>query len=309
MAISFTKGNFPNAAIGIEAATVSAISLQRLGRGKFGLKQAATVNIAPGVLNPSFIDTNIVDASEFLSSIEAAVHNSGLLKQKRWSVTLPGGTARSAIITLDAEPAAKKETAEIIDWKAEQTFGAPAAALRISKQRISANRDGKPRYFLTAVTLSVLDEYELMFERFGWKIGLILPRAVGEANWLVDRTERSDALLISSQSDGFTALLLRGDEPTVVRSVTCEQGEIGDEIYRLLMFYNDRFGQEVNGGYLKRILLIGKDLVPGQIIEIANEALGKTLQILTPDDVGLRLPDDQFDFDEIAAPAALAALA
>ena len=55
-------------------------------------------------------------------------------------------------------------------------------------------------------------------------------------------------MLISGQNDGFTALLLRGTEPSVVRSVTCEQNEIDDEIYRLLMFYNDRFGGETGGG-------------------------------------------------------------
>jgi len=306
---SLTKPNYPNAAIGIEKGGLTAVALQRQGRGQYAIRQAATIDLAPGVLEPGFLDTNIINAAEFAACLEAAVVNAGLMSQKRWSVSLPSSTARSAIITLEAEPSSKAESEEILDWKAEQTFGAPAADMRISRQKISPNREGRPRYFATAITLGVIDEYESAFERMGWTAGLILPRAVGEANWLISRAEKADSLLISEQSDGFTALLLRGDQPTVVRTVSCTRNEIDDEVYRLLMFYNDRFGKEGNGGYLDRILLVGRELIPERIASIAAESLGRSLQILTPADVGLYLPDPNFSFDDIAAPAALAALA
>ncbi len=304
---SLSKPSFPNAALGLERESVTAIAVRRQGRGQFGIKQAATIQLPPGVLTPSFLDQNIGDVLEFSASLRDAVQNSGLLSQKKWSVALPSNTARTAILTLDAEPVAKKETEDILDWKAEQSFGAPAAELRVLKRKISPSRDGRPRFFATAVKLSVIDEYETVFENLGWKAGLILPRAIGEANWLSGGAKNSDSLLISSQSDGFTALLLRGDEPYVVRSVTCLPNEIDDEVYRLLMFYNDRVRNE-SGGYLEKMLLVGSDLVPSKILEIASEALGRTLTILRPEDVGLFLPDANFKFDEIAAPAGLAAL-
>ncbi len=299
--------NYPNAAIGIERDGITAIALQKQGRGIFGIKQAATVGMPAGLVSPSFLNQNIASREEFAACLEEAVTNAGLLSQKRWSVALPSSTARTAILTLEAQPAAKAEAEEILDWKAEQSFGAPASELRMSKQAISPDREGKARYFATAIKLSVIDEYESVFEAFGWKAGLILPRAVSEANWLLNSKAVGDSMLISGQNDGFTALLLRGSEPSVVRSVTCEQNEIDDEIYRLLMFYNDRFGRD-NGGTLERLLVIGRDLVPAKIKDIAAEALGRTAQILRPDDVGLYLPDNSFNFDEIAAPAALAAM-
>lgn len=304
---SLTKPGFPNAALGLERSSVTAIAVQRLGRGKYGIKQASTIDLPAGILNPSFIDRNIADVREFSACLHDAVQHAGLLSQKKWSIALPSNAARTAILTLDAEPVAKKETEEILDWKAEQSFGAPAAELRVLKKKISPNRDGRPRFFATAVKLSVIDEYESVFENLGWKAGLILPRAIGEANWLAGGPKDADSLLISSQYDGFTALLLRGDEPYVVRSVTCLPNEIDDEVYRLLMFYNDRVSTE-SGGYLEKMLLIGSDLVPSKILEIATEALGRSLQILRPDDIGLYLPDSSFKFDEIAAPAGLAAL-
>ena len=154
----------------------------------------------------------------------------------------------------------------------------------------------------------MIDEYETHFEGMGWKAGLILPRAVGEANWLMDRPEDTDSLLISANNDGFTALLLRGLEPAVVRSVTCTPDEIDDEVYRLVMFYNDRFGGERGKGILERLMVVGSDFVPATIQSIASEALGQTIRVLTPDELGLSLPGGGLSFNEIAAPAGLASL-
>jgi hypothetical protein len=136
---------------------------------------------------------------------------------------------------------------------------------------------------------------------------LILPRALGEANWLAGNNDGSDSMLISENSDGFTALVLRGAEPAVVRSVTCTPAEIDDEIYRLVMFYNDRVASE-NNGLLDKLLVVGRDIIPQNVESIASEALGRQLRVLTPDDVGLNLPGTGMNFDSIAAPAGLAAL-
>lgn len=305
---SITQPNYPNAALGLEKGTITVVALEKAGRGQFAIRQAASAELPPGLITPSFLDTNITDPRAFSSCLREAVENAGLLNQKRWSIALPSSTARSAILTLESEPASRQEADEVLDWKAEQSFGSPAAGLRIARQKIAPDREGKARYFTTAVKLSILDEYENQFEALGWKAGLILPRAVGESRWLLDQADKADALLISSNDDGFTALLLRGNEPAVVRSVTCMPAEVDDEVYRLLMYYNDRFAAEPGGSALQRLLVVGKGLVPERIRQIASEALGRALSTLTPSEVGLNLPDNALDFDEIAAPAGLAAL-
>ena len=303
-----TSPNYPNAAIGIEQNSLTVVALDRRSRAEYGIKQAATVEISDGIITPDFLEPNIVDPSAFMSALEDAVAGAGLLKQKRWSVSLPGSTARTAILTLETEPSSKNEAEEILDWKAEQTFGAPAAELRITRQRVSPDAEARSRFFATAIRLSVIDEYETIFERFGWKAGLIMPRAVSEAAWLAKTSGPADSLLLSGQDDGFTALLLRSGEPAVVRSVTCTAAEADDEIYRLLMFYNDRFGG-VAGGLLERILVVGSHLLPTGVSAIASEAFGRAVRVLRPEEVGLYLPDDRLSFDTLAAPAGLASLA
>lgn len=304
---SFTKPSYPNAALGIEADGLSAVSLSG-GRRRYSIKQAASVELPVGVVTPSFFDKNISDDREFASCLREVVEVAGLLGQKRWSVALPSSTARTAILAIETEPASKAEAEEVLDWKAEQSFGVPAAQLRLARQKISPDKDGRSRYFTTAVRLAVIDEYETHFDAMGWKVGLIMPRAVGEANWLMGRQDVGDSLLISGNSDGFTALLLRGNEPTVVRSVTCRPAEVEDEIYRLVMFYNDRFGGATSTSTLERLLVVGKCLIPAKIQAIASEALGRNLSVLSHDEVGLALPGGGFSFDDLAAPAGLAAL-
>lgn len=304
-----TKPNYPKAALGIEADSITALALQKEGRGLFGIKQAATVELPEYLLTPNFLERNIHSSEEMLTLLEEAVVTAGLKKQKRWSVSLPGNTARTAILTLENEPASKEELSQILDWKTENTFGAPAGEMRVSRQKISPDREGKARYFATAIKLSVVDEYETLFERIGWQAGLVLPRAVSEARWLMAEKKASgDSLLISSQPDGFTALLLRGGEPTVVRNITCAETERDDEIFRLLMFYRDRLADEKTGNLLDKLLVVGRDFAPNRLREIASEALGRTLNILRPEDVGLNLPASSLKFDELAAPAGLAAL-
>ena len=309
MLSALTQPNFPKAALGLERESVTALALQKESKGQFGIRQAATVELPVHLLTPNFLEKNIANVEELRVFLDEATDNAGLHNQKRWSVSLPSNTARTAILTLDTEPASANELTEILDWKSEQVFGAPASEMRISRQKISADRDGKARYFATAVKLSVIDEYETLFETQGWQAGLILPRAVSESNWLTaDKKDKSDALLISSQTDGFTALLMRGDEPAVVRTVTCTETERDDEIFRLLMFYRDRLADNNDGNLLEKLLIVGKDFVPSKIREISSEALGRALNILCPEDVGLNLPSNSLSFDDIAAPAGLAAL-
>lgn len=302
-----TQPNYPKAAIGIESNAISALQLRREGRGRFGVERAATIELPNRLVTPGFTEKNISSVPEFRAFLEEAVVSAGLLSQKSWSISLPSSTARSAILTLDS--ADKSKLDEVLDWKAEQSFGAPAASLRITRYQIANDRDGKQRYFATAIKLSVIDQYESIFEQFGWKAGLILPRAVAETNWLTNEPTAMDSLLISSQGDGFTAVLLRGTEPSVVRSVTCAPSEVDDEIYRLMMFYNDRFSDAQGGNLLSRLLLVGRDLVPERIRAISTEAFGRTLPIIRSEEVGLNVPVGGLSFDDLAAPAGLAAFA
>ena len=121
---------------------------------------------------------------------------------------------------------------------------------------------------------------------------------------------RGDALLLSSSEKGFTAVVFRGKQPLIIRTVICDPHECEDELYRLLLFYRDRRGGEAEqtGQMLSRVLVVGDLLGKDRACEIVNETLGADLRSLEAHDLGLQLATRELSFDAIAAPAGLATL-
>ena len=73
---ALTQPNYPKAAIGIEGDSVTALAIRKEGRGQFGVKQAAVIELPKGLLVPGFMNANISSVPEFRAMlIEAAGHS------------------------------------------------------------------------------------------------------------------------------------------------------------------------------------------------------------------------------------------
>jgi hypothetical protein len=221
-------------------------------------------------------------------------------------VALPEATVRTAILTIDAAGGSRREVEEVLEWKIERTFGAPASELRLGREELPPNQQKQTRYLVTAVRAAVLTEYESAFAALGWQTGLVLPRHVGEQQWL--RSGAGDALLLSGHDEGFTAVLMRNNRPLTLRTVFCSTEECDDELHRVLLFYRDRSGSNGDGTTVNRLLVMGDRLDKNRVVDIAQETLGVTLRPLSAGDVGLSVPGN-LPFDVVAAPAGLARLA
>lgn len=303
------------AALGLERATASAVLLQRQ-RQQFSLRRAATITLPESLLRPSFDERNIASAGELADALAELLTSAGLQRQRRWSVALPEAATRAVILTLESAPASRGELEEVLRWKTERGFGSTFEELRVSRERLSPDASGRARYLAVGMRLETLAEYETVFESLGWRAGLILPRHAGEERWLARTSDggraSADSLLISSHAEGFTAVLLRGGQPLIVRSVLCDEEDRADELYRLLLFYRDRVQASEAASTsrsLERYLLVGAGFQLETIGELINETLGTEARALTAPDVGLRLPVGELSFDAIAAPAGLATLA
>lgn len=306
----------PMAAIGLERGNASAVLLQRQ-RGQFALRRAASITLPANLLHPSFDERNIANTDEMADALAELVASAGLPRQKRWSAALPEAATRVVIMTLEGKISSRSELEEVLLWKTERGFGATCDELRISRQRLSADASGRDRYLAVGMHLHVLAEYESVFASLGWSTGLILPRHVGEERWLAGSGNgngaQGDALLISSHVEGFTAVMLRGSQPLIVRSVMCDEEDRMDELYRLLLFYRDRVqgasvSERLQHG-IERYLVVGGGSRFDKLGEMINETLGTSARALDANNVGLRLPTGDLNFDAIAAPAGLAALA
>jgi len=297
----------PSTAVGIESGAASVVQLDR-ARGAFVIKRAATLKLPADLIKASFDESNFADPAALVEALSDLVTSAGLLRQRKWSVTLPEATTRSAILTMDAAGGSRREVEEVLEWKIERAFGAPLSELRLGRDELPANEQKQARYLITGIRLSVLAEYESVFAALGWQIGLVLPRHVGEQQWLRDGAAGGDGLLLSAHDEGFTAVLLRNNRPLTLRSVFCETEECDDELHRILLFYRDRSGSNGAGTSVNRLLVMGDRLDKRRVAEIAEETLGVKLQPLGAADVGLSVPGD-LPFDTIAGPAGLARMA
>lgn len=307
------KPRFPSAAVGIESGNASVVQLERSRRNGFGLKRAATIALPDALVRPGFDERNIADANELADALAELVSSAGMSRQHKWSIALPEASARAVIITLENAPASRGELEDVLRWKMERSFGHSLEELRVSREKISTDAQGRARYIALGIHASVLDEYESVFAALGWRAGLILPRHVGEVRWLTNNGGRlGDSLLVSSHTEGFTAVLVRNSQPLIVRSVMCDAEDRDDELYRLLLFYRDRLASPEDSAEtysLEKLLVVGEGFEKEHVSEIINETLGVSLPVMGPQMVGLSLPSRDLSFDAVAAPAGLASLA
>jgi len=299
------RPRLPAAAVGIESDVASVVQLDRV-RGSFVIRRAASLNLSAGLIKASFDEPNLADHAELVRVLADLTTSAGMLRQRKFSASLPEATTRSAIVTIEGAPASRRESEEMFEWKIERSFGLPITELRISREQMTPDAQKQARYLVNAVRREVLAEYESLFHSLRWHVGLILPRHTGEEQWL--RNGKSgDGLLLTAHQEGFTAVLMRGQKPLAVRTVFCDADEREDELHRLLLFYRDRVGASPATS-VDRLLIIGERVDKKRIAEIVREAFGD-LKNLSPADVGLTVPSNNLDFDAIAAPAGLARLA
>jgi len=301
------RPKLPSAAVGIESNAAAIVQLDR-ARGGFVIRRAASINLAADLIKASFDQPNINNRAEVLRALTELATSAGLLRQRKFSASLPEAAIRSAVITIEGSGASRREVEEVFEWKLERSFGAPASELRVSREPMAPDAQKQSRYLVNVIRHEVLAEYEALFRSLKWHVGLILPRHTGEEQWLRNG-KRGDGLLLSAHDEGFTAVLMRGEKPLAVRTVFCDPEEREDELHRILMFYRDRVSSPAAATTVERLLVIGERVDKNRVVEIAREAFGAGLKSLGPDDVGLTVPSSNLDFDAIAAPAGLARLA
>jgi Tfp pilus assembly PilM family ATPase len=315
----------PQAAVGLSGEAASVVHLERRGGG-LAVRSAGLLPLPAGLVRPSFDEQNVSDGAELTGALTELLTSAGQMRRKRWSVALPEAATRTSILTMETAPASRAEGEEMLRWKTERALGAPLDELRVSRERLRRDAQGRERHLVTAVRLAVLAEYEQVFAALGWNTGLILPRHMGEAWWLMrdgggQASARADSLLVSSHAEGFTAVVLRAGSPLYVRGVICEREDRADELYRFLLFYRDRTAPQpaegeaeapappLYGEGIGRLLVAGTGLDEAQAHAIVEETLSAVPRAVQPADLRLTFPAAGIDFRQIAAPAGLAALA
>ncbi|HSO73971.1 MAG TPA: hypothetical protein VLU47_03970, partial [Blastocatellia bacterium] len=249
---------------------------------------------------------NIQSPDELAEVIIQTAEAAGLANKKRWSVALPDAAARTLVVTLEETTSNSRELSEILGWKVERLIAAPLSELRISRQRISPAAQ-QARYLVTVANHHVLSQYESLFTDIGWNVGMLLPRHLGEAQWLMWDDAPGDKILVSGNRSGFTSVIVRNGEPVLVRSCVCDRQSQADELHRFALYYRDRLNAS-GGAVLSRILATGGiDLVEARRA-VADATDSEPLSIDAAE-FGVDLAGEAIRFDQLAGAAGLATLA
>ena len=300
----FLAPQAPPTAAGFVDDSFTVVDLRRSRHG-FTLSASAVTQLPPDVLIPSFDEPNILDADELIEIIRQTAEAAGLMRKKRWSVALPDTSARSFVVPLESKPGSRAELNEVLAWKIERLVAVPATELRISRQRISP-LGGQERYVITVARDTVVAQYEEAFERLGWVAGMMLPRHLGEAQWLAWDRSPGDKLLVSGNRQGFTSLVMRNGEPLLVRSYQCEPEATADELHRFALYYRDRLA--TSSVPLTAMLVLGQiDLDEAQ--RAVNDATESEPRAMRASEFGFDMPSDSIRFEHLAGAAGLATIA
>ncbi|HKE58447.1 MAG TPA: hypothetical protein VKB46_17165, partial [Pyrinomonadaceae bacterium] len=114
---------YPSTAVGLERGAASVVQLERLRGNQCTVRRAATFSLAETLIRPSFTESNIEDSQQLAAVLRELATSAGLLKQKRWSLSLPEATSQTLVLTLETQVQGG-ELQEVLTWKMERGFGA-----------------------------------------------------------------------------------------------------------------------------------------------------------------------------------------
>jgi hypothetical protein len=297
----------PNISAGFIDDNFAVVDLRRSRRG-FAIASSAVTKLPTGLLTPAFESCNVDAADELCDIILQTAEAAGLASKKKWSVALPEGAARTLVIALESKPQGRRELDEVIAWKIERVIAGPTSDLRISRQRMRPVA-GQERYLVTIARDDVLSQYESIFQTLRWQTGLLLPRHLGESQWLMWDQSPGDKMLVSANRSGLTTVVIQNGEPALVRNYACEPESRIDELHRFALYYRDRLAESGNSTpELTGLLVLGRlDRTEAQAA--VADALDISPRLLDSAEFGLDLSGEPIEFDHLAGAAGLATLA
>jgi Tfp pilus assembly PilM family ATPase len=301
-----TAPDLPRTSLSISETHLALITLKRSG-GQFEPRNLGVLRLPEGVVRASFTEPNIIDEPALIDHMSRTAAQAGIKKARALSVSLPSGSARSLVVTLDDTPASRSELAQMLEWKVERGVGQKFSELRVSYTRLS-DLNGHQQYLISAAGERVVAQYERIFKQMGWQAGMIAPRHIGEAQWLIRQGLEDDQVVVSLNDRGFDAVIVRGGEPLLVREVECEPEERENEFYRLMVFYRDRLAPAGSDAPISRALVIGGAAEQRRFRDVLSSAMERHAITLDPPQIGLRV-DPNAPFNHFAAAGGLATLA
>ncbi len=176
------------------------------------------------------LEPNILDEEGFSKAISRSPFFArDSARRKRMALSVPDHLARIAVMELPEPPRSSAELVEFLKFRMKKSLPFDVERARVAFERLP----GEVPTFLTGVMHeTVVSQYEEVFARLGFQVGLVLPASVSLLQLLrpLARKELApgdDYFFVNAERDYFSVSLVRDrDVPVLIRTLglSAEEG-------------------------------------------------------------------------------------
>jgi len=178
--------------------------------------------LAPGLLRFQMLEPNILDEEGFSKAVESALLRAGLGGRKRVALSIPDPLARIAVMEFPDPPRSSAELVEFLKFRMKKSIPFDVERARVAFERLPGD---VPAFLAGVMHEAVVSQYEEVFTRLGFQVGLVLPASVSLLQLLrpVARRELApgdDYFFLNAEREYFSVSLIRNrDVPVLTRTL------------------------------------------------------------------------------------------
>lgn len=263
----------PLVALEVRARSLAAVRLAS-DRGELSLGAAASIELAPGVLEVSLTRPNVIDAGAFGAALRALLERVGALSGGPLSLVLPDAAVRVALVPAAGVRGRGQEAHETVRFRLHK-----ALPFDVRDARLAWDTDGE-QVLVAVAPDEVVRGYEEALGGLGFQVGLVEPAGLALAAAESVRKTPGDALLVNWDEDCVSFLLLREGRPLLVRTLPGESAKtaVAAHATSTQRFYVDRLG----GPGLRSVFVRAAARPGDEACAVLGDALGVAATLVAP---------------------------
>ena len=200
------------------------------------------VSLDPGVLVPSPVKTNILDAAAFSQAVRKIIPQATGRGRRTAALILPDNSVRIAVLDFDNLPAKEEERRPLINFRLRKSV-----PFDIDEAAVSYFPQAGNKVVVALAPAEVVTQYEAPFRAAGLHPGLVTVSSLA----MLDLMPSKGSLVVARRSPGaLTAIGLKDGIVTIARSLELSDvgttpdplAEIADDIYPTLAYIEDQTG-------------------------------------------------------------------
>lgn len=216
-------------------------------RGSFGLGDLAIAEFPAGVLKPSAVETNLIDAPAVRTAVQHVLEEVGARNQSI-AVLIPDEVIRVFVLHFDVFPRTPAEAIPMLRWRLKKSVPFEADETLISYMR-QAPRDEGVDIVTGLARLRIVKEYESLVESAGAHAGVLLSSTLATLPLLSDVRP---AMLVRLAGTTLTTAIAREgilcgyrctDLPAGLE--TLDPRSLLDEVFPVAAYYQDAWSEGI----------------------------------------------------------------